>query len=455
VVEGRLTPALCRAVATLKTAPHGIEIMGFFDKIVSSFRGKEPEPPIHKPTPQQQVAKTAESKVAADLYPPFSSLPENSEERQSLTPASSHTNGNGNGAAQIKAPAASVVTNSVADTLVTPTAKASVLFDDLNDDDFDAVFDAAFDSAFGSSASADLGSVQQAATASDEAPVNTQQDQAEIAELFANIAANYASPIKNFIFELKRNVATKDWIEICLPAMRSISQAAASMDLKDAAVKMANFEEALLLAQTSPTNVLGGEERSLLMVCYDELVMVMPQAFTIGEEEQQREGIIINSLLKQIPDVGKVTLDKMYAAGLTTLNTLFLARKEELAVATGIPMRLSERICNKFQEYKTQLQSGTVQPGTAGKRERLTALVNTLKQQTEAYEAAARNEWADSNALSDKRRLRQERLETCHKINVVLAEIGEVELVKELQKHSFERRVESLKALLANMKDTN
>ena len=49
-----------------------------------------------------------------------------------------------------------------------------------------------------------------------------------------------------------------------------------------------------------------------------------------------------------------------------------------------------------------------MQPGTAGKRERLTALVNALKQQTEAYEAAARNEWADSNALSDKRRLRQE-----------------------------------------------
>src|SRR5689334_12875518 len=170
--------------------------MGFFDKIVSSFRGKEPEPPVHLPIPQQQVAKTAESKVAADLYPPFSSLPDDSEERQSLTatpvPAPSLTNGNGNGAAQIKAPAASVVTNSVTDTMVTPTAKASVLFDDLNDDDFDAVFDAAFDSAFGAGGSADLGTTQQATTANDEAPVNTQQDQAEIAELFANIAANYA-----------------------------------------------------------------------------------------------------------------------------------------------------------------------------------------------------------------------------------------------------------------------
>ncbi len=434
--------------------------MGFFDKIVSSFRGKEPEPPTRKPSPEQTAAKKAETKVAADLYPPSSGLIDEIIERSEplpipSAPALSNGNSNGNGNMQVKASATTVVSSAVADTRVAATVKPSVVFDDVNDDDFDAVFDAAFDSAFGTNGNDAAGDVHLAASTNQTPATNTAQDQAEIAELFANIAANYASPVKNFIFELKRGVATKDWIEICLPAMRSISQAADSMDLKTAAAKMANFEEALLLAQTAPGNVLGGEERSLLMLCYDELVEVMPQAFTIGEEEQQREGIIINSLLKQIHDVGKVTLDKMYAAGLTTLNTLFLARKEELAVATGIPMRISELICEKFQDYKTQLQSGIVQPGQAGKRLRLTEQVNTLKQQSDGYEAAARNEWGDPNALAEKRRLRQERLETCHKINVVLAEMGEVELVKELQKLSFERRIDSLKAFLADLKDAN
>ena len=48
-----------------------------------------------------------------------------------------------------------------------------------------------------------------------------------------------------------------------------------------------------LLAQIAPANVLEGEERSLLLVCYDELVAVMPQAFTIGEEERKiRETVL-------------------------------------------------------------------------------------------------------------------------------------------------------------------
>ena len=447
-------------LATIQTAPTGIEIMGFFDKIVSSFRGKEPEPPPQKPTPQQTAAKKAESKVAADLYPPSAGLPDEGEGYQLLSPAPAQTNGNGsngngNNPAQVKAPATAVMSSAVADAMVAPTSKAPVIFDDLDDEDFDAVFDAAFENAFGKSDSAPADEMHLAASVTQETAPDREQEQTEIAELFANIAANYATPVKNFMFELKRGVATKDWIEICLPAMRSISQAAISMDLKQAAGKMANFEEALLLAQIASANVLEGEERSLLLVCYDELVAVMPQAFTIGEEEQQREGIIINSLLKQIHDVGKVTLDKMYAAGLTTLNALFLARKEELAVATGIPMRLSERICEKFQEYKTQLQSGGVQPGQAGKRARLSELVKTLKEQTDAYEVASRNEWAVENAGAEKRRLRQERLETCHKINVVLAEMGEVELVKEIQKLYFERRVDTLRSFIADLKDTN
>src|SRR5262245_30809 len=33
-------------------------------------------------------------------------------------------------------------------------------------------------------------------------------------ELFAGIAAAYSQPVKDFIFELRRGTATKDWIDI-------------------------------------------------------------------------------------------------------------------------------------------------------------------------------------------------------------------------------------------------
>src|SRR5215510_12035008 len=191
-----------------------------------------------------------------------------------------------------------------------------------------------------------------------EEPVQTSShDQAIVEDLFADIAANYARPVKNFIFELRRGTATKDWVDICRPAMQGITRAAEGMGLRVAAQHMVDFEAALSLASQSEERVLSGELRDLLLWCYEDLIKVMPQAFTVGEEEQQREGIIIHSLLMQIPDVGRVTVEKLYRAGLTSLDTLFLAKKEDLAVATGIPVVLSERICEKFQAYRAGKQS--------------------------------------------------------------------------------------------------
>jgi hypothetical protein len=270
-------------------------------------------------------------------------------------------------------------------------------------------------------------------------------DQLIVEQLFADIAANYARPIKNFMFELKRGTATKDWVEICRPAMQGITRAAEGMGLRQAAQRMMDFEAALSLAQQSEQRVLGGEIRDLLLWCYEDLIKVMPQAFVVGEEEQQREGIIINSLLAQIPDVGRVTIEKLYRAGLTSLDTLYLARREELAVATGISIDLSERICAKFQAYRAGLEASNRDVKDVGQRNRLTEFVAELKRQHEGFQRAS----DDSNLAQEKRDFREQRQSCVLWINVLLAEVGEVDLVCELQKMSFERRIQRLEEYLA------
>jgi len=271
-------------------------------------------------------------------------------------------------------------------------------------------------------------------------------DQVIVEQLFADIAANYARPIKNFMFELKRGTATKDWVEICRPAMQGITRAAEGMGLRQAAQRMMDFEAALSLAQQSEQRVLGGEVRDLLMWCYEDLIKVMPQAFVVGEEEQQREGIIINSLLAQIPDVGRVTIEKLYRAGLTSLDTLYLARREELAVATGISIDLSERICAKFQAYRAGLEASNRDVKDVGQRNRLGEFVAELKRQHEGFLRASE----DSNLAQEKRDFREQRQSCVLWINVLLAEVGEVDLVCELQKMSFERRIQRLEEYLAS-----
>ena len=313
---------------------------------------------------------------------------------------------------------------------------------DLLADDFDQDLDNAFATLV----------VQDASPAAQSASAEMNpDDQVVVEDLFADIAANYARPVKNFIFELKRGTATKEWIEICYPAMQGIRRSAEGMGLSVAAQRMVDFETAILLAQGSEQRVLSGEIRDLLLTCYEDLIEVMPQAFVCGGEEQKREGIILNALLMQIPDLGRVTVEKLYRAGLTSLDTLFLAKKDDLAVATGIPSWLSERICVKFQDYRAELEGNSRDLADSGQRTRLSEMLADLRRQHERFQFAYENEWSNPELASEKREYRQERQSCMLRINVLLAETGELDLVNELEKLSFERRIQRLEECIASV----
>lgn len=423
--------------------------MGILDKIFKSLWGKEEEPP---PPPKKEEPRyePPPSPPRVERVEPVS-RPEPPVERPATTPLESTQEAQGfeeTPSLEVQEePIAEQIeefeaigefqppTNLQASTEEATFAEESSsfnIFEDMVED-----FDEAFDAAFNTNLSPDI------ATSSPSAG-EVQHDEDAIQDLFANIAANYAKPVKNFVFELKRGTATKEWIDICRPALRSISRAAESMELKTAAKKMVDFDEALSLAQASEERVLGGEVRDLILSSYEELVEVLPQTFIIGDEEQQREGIIINSLLKQIPDLGRVTFEKLYGAGLTSLDTLFLAKKEDLAAATGIPLWLCERICNKFQQYREELEGTPRDVAQSGYRGRLVELVAELKRQHEGFERASADEWANPALANEKRKFRQNRQACVLQINVVLAEMGELDLVNEIQKLSFDRRIQRL-----------
>ena len=56
-------------------------------------------------------------------------------------------------------------------------------------------------------------------------------DQVQNEELYAGIAANYARPVKDFMYELEAGTAPKEWIEVCRPVMATLFDAAESMEL--------------------------------------------------------------------------------------------------------------------------------------------------------------------------------------------------------------------------------
>jgi hypothetical protein len=396
--------------------------MGFFDRFSKTFRGKKDA--------------DAESSGQTGSYSTLSIFSTPEVNSASVSPTEFERSASDGGVAVAE------ITDFTSAVFVTAEDNGAPSASDYFDADFDHDLDAVFASLENQNTE-QPGRLESATEAVEE--MNS-DDQAVVEELFADIAANYARPIKNFMFELKRGTATKDWVEICRPAMQGITRAAEGMGLRQAAQRMMDFEAALSLAQQSDQRVLGGEVRDLLMWCYEDLIQVMPQAFVVGEEEQQREGIIINSLLAQIPDVGRVTIEKLYRAGLTSLDTLYLARREELAAATGISIDLSERICAKFQAYRAGLEASNRDVKDVGQRNRLAEFVAELKRQHEGFLRASE----DSNLAQEKRDFREQRQSCVLWINVLLAEVGEVDLVCELQKMSFERRIQRLEEYLAS-----
>lgn len=311
--------------------------------------------------------------------------------------------------------------------------------DDLDDllGDFDSNFDAAIAGATGGGQSAPAGDASSHGVVVDQAPIR---------DLFADIAANYVRAVRNFMIEINRGDTVKEWIDICQPAVLSIKRAAEKMELQDVYRAVEDFDAILELASNSEGRMITGEIREELISTYDTLIELMPQAFTLDAERDQRESIIIHSLLMQVSDVRKVTVDKLYAAGLTTLEVFFLAKAEDLAATAGIPDWLGAKIVEKFQGYRAEIQSVAPDANRTAERAKLATLIGDLKAQQEGYERAS-NGWTEE-AAEEKKRLRQARQDTLLQINVVLAQLGEVDLIHEIEKLPFERRIDRLASFL-------
>jgi len=308
------------------------------------------------------------------------------------------------------------------------------------DDDLEG-FDDAFDRILAQGEMDDLGEDTEPAVAT---------DQTEVRTLFSEIAANYIRPVKAFIIELRSGAARKEWLEMCQPAISSLGKSALGMGMEDVSDAVHDFEALLSEARASREGTVGGELRERILQNYQTLTEMLPATFVIDDTTLQSEGMIVNSLLKQIPEVGKVTIDKLYRAGLITIESFLVGAKEDLAVATGLPIWLAEKIVEKFKSYQQQLESGLVQSGKDGLLNRLEQLVRDLQDAHEAYEIATAEESSNPSAAEDRRFYRQARQETQLQINVLLAELGAVELANEIQRLSFEKRIERLRRYIAD-----
>lgn len=326
----------------------------------------------------------------------------------------------------------------------TSRAKGQTL---LDDDFVDQMVDA-FHETFHTACGVDSGNLAKP----DNSAGSVQNDYAAAQELFCQIAANYARPLRSFSFALKRGIVAKDGIEFLRSALRTIGKAAEKMDMPASVKAINDFDEALALAQGSSQRLLDDGVCRLLLASYQQLAEGLPQVFLTGEEEQKLEDMIIRSLLQQIPGVGCVTLRKLYEAGLGSLHALLLVNQEDLKAATPIPTALCKKITDKFQQYRAEVQA--ISNDEATYRSRLARLIHELEGRHEELERPPVDSTVGPDWVNEKRERRKRREQSFLEILATLAELGDLDLIQRIQRPSFKQRIQRLKEHLATLEVT-
>jgi hypothetical protein len=288
---------------------------------------------------------------------------------------------------------------------------------------------------------------------SDEAQGESRRDSTapqEVTELFKQIAVTHLAPVRDFVVELELGQGSREWILVCLPAIASIKKSAEGMGVRDMIGALEAVREALEAAQNEPGTGIGESARIAITDSYNALAMDLPHVYEAGQERSRREPIIVQSLLRQVHGVRDVALDKLYSAGLVNLQAYYSARPEEISETTGLPLQLCQAIVARFASYRDD--RGSIAPDDKRKSElsELSTLTTELDRVNREYERSQRG-WSRDSAHA-RREARKQRNDLVLKINLVLARLGEVDLVKELERLPFERKVESIEKYVEESK---
>jgi hypothetical protein len=276
-------------------------------------------------------------------------------------------------------------------------------------------------------------------------------DRAAIRELFGDIAAGQAAPVKTFMSELRDKRATTEWLEICRPVMTVLVESATSLGFDEASRPMSDFVSALDLAaegRDDSDGPIDGAARDVLLEAYESLAKALPEAFALSSTDSRRETMLLHAIVKQVDGVGIVTLDALYGAGITSLRMLTNARPEELASTTGVPLTLCRAICAALRAHHAELSQRSHLPADERCRKHLGELLLTLVKEQAAFTSLETETGAADTRAERKRAARKTRNLCALKIEATLLEMCEFDRADAFRALPFDRRIDFVAAFL-------
>ena len=270
-------------------------------------------------------------------------------------------------------------------------------------------------------------------------------DMTEARALFDAMVVEHARPIRDFMIEVRLGEPLRAWVEFCLPALRTILRSAKGMGIGEFVTKLQSFMQAVEFTQSGNDRLVRGQVRQAIIDTYSELTAYLPAAFALEQEANRRESVIVHSLLQQVPGLHKVSTDRIYAAGLTSLALFYVARPGDISELTGIPMELAQSVVARFRDYRKKTESLSPEGNRIAELRVLSELSSTLERVVGEYDGQPPGNVGDAR----RRELRRVRADAMIEIGLVLARLGEVERLRELEKLPFGARAASIRVFVA------
>jgi hypothetical protein len=272
--------------------------------------------------------------------------------------------------------------------------------------------------------------------------VSTAADLAAVRATFEDLAIAHVRPLRNMMIDLKWGEPVAIWLDLARPALKSLRKMADQVELTDLVKALDAFSTSLdKTVQGSQANTEAAREA--LLAAYAPLAKALPKAFELEGERDRREPIIVQALLRQVPVLEPLMVQRLYAVGLGRLDTLLKATAEEIAVVADLPAPVATAVVAKVQELRRGPDGAA---DVANTRRAVQPLVRSLESIQHSYEKAAAG-WSAA-AVAAKRKHRKERELAFLQIKVTLARAGEVDLVQRIDAMSYARRIDELERYL-------
>jgi hypothetical protein len=268
----------------------------------------------------------------------------------------------------------------------------------------------------------------------------------EVQSLFADLVAAHLAPVRELLGELGTSGTERAVLELCRPVARALKSAAEQLPDQQLHRALCALSDALAAASSSGSAGIEEPARARLREAYAAVSQLLPSVNEQDPERARRELVIVQAIFECTSGLGRVQRDKLSAAGFTGLSMLCLANARELSEASGMPLELAERLVEQVERFKRAAAASASEASRDAQRQALDRLVLQLRDQNQAFETSRRG-WSREDQ-ENKRRVQRKREETLAQVNIVLAELGELPLIAQLEKLPFERKLSELERFL-------